>query len=87
MADEAADIYNEEDLSVVMRFVDNSKSIHEAFVGLHLCDEGTTGEAIWQLIVNAVEELDLSMNDYRRQSYDGAGYMAGRYTGAATLVV
>ena len=46
MADEAADIYNEEDLSVVMRFVDNSKSIHEAFVGLHLCDEGTTGEAI-----------------------------------------
>ena len=65
LADEAADISNKENLSVVVRFVDSSRSIREAFVGFHLCEEGTTGEAIRQLIVNAVAELGLSTNDCR----------------------
>ena len=34
-----------------------------------------------------MEELGLSMNDFRGQSYDGAGNMAGRYAGAATLIM
>ena len=80
LTDKAPDVYNKENLSLVERFVDGSKSVHEAFVGFHLV------RRVQWLIVNAVAELSLSMNDCRGQSYDGAGNMAGRYAGAATLI-
>lgn len=86
MADEAADISNKENLSVVIRFLDSIKSIREEFVGFHLCEEGTTGQAIKQLIVGAVAELGLSMDDCRGQCYDGAGNMSGRLNGASSLI-
>ena len=71
LADEAADVSNKENLSLVVRFVDASRNIREEFVGFHLCDEGTSGEAIKQLILNATSDLGLSMDDCRGQSYDG----------------
>ena len=86
MADEAADVSNQENLSLVLRFVDSSGIIREEFVGFHLCGEETTGEAIKDLILNSITGLGLSMDDCRGQSYDGAGNMAGRYVGASTLI-
>ena len=38
------------------------------------------------LILSAVAELGLSMNDCLGQCYDGAGNMAGRLNGASTLI-
>lgn len=87
LADEAADVSNKENLSIVIRFVDKSHTIREEFVGFHLCEEGTSGQAIKDLIVNAVTtDLGLSMDDCRGQCYDGAGNMAGRLNGASTLI-
>ena len=87
LADEAADISNKENLSIVIRFVDASNSIREAdFVGYHLCKEGTTGVAIKNIILKAVSDLGLSMDDCRGQCYDGAGNMPGQFNGASALI-
>ncbi|KAK2569726.1 hypothetical protein P5673_005563 [Acropora cervicornis] len=64
LADEAADISNKEHLSV-------------EFVGFYLCERGTAGVAIKELILQASADLGLSMDDCREQCYDGTGNMAG----------
>ncbi|XP_048585921.1 52 kDa repressor of the inhibitor of the protein kinase-like [Nematostella vectensis] len=84
--DEAADIANKENLSVVIRFLDSTKNFREEFIGFYICKEGTTGEAIKDLITAAVVDLVLLMEDCRGQCYDGAGNMAGRLNGASSLI-
>ena len=86
MSDEAADISNKENLSVVIRFLDSTKTVREEFVGFYLSEDGTTGAAIKDLIVGAVADLGLSMDDCRGQCYDGAGNMSGRLNGASSLI-
>ena len=86
IADEATDVSNKENLSLVIRFVDNKQTIREEFAGFHICEEGTTGLAIKNVIINAVTELGISVNDCRGQCYDGAGNMAGRLNGASSLI-
>ena len=86
LADEAADISNKENMSIALRFVDRNKKIREEFVGFHLCEEGTSGRAIKEMIENAVTDLGLSLDDCRGQCYDGAGNMAGRLNGASSLI-
>jgi len=86
MSDEAADISNKENLSVVIRFLDSTKTVREEFVGFYLCEDGTTGAGIKDLIIDAVADLGLSMDDCRGQCYDGAGNMSGRLNGASSLI-
>ena len=50
------------------------------------CEEGITGKAVADLILKAVADYGLNMEDCRGQAYDGAGNMAGRYNGAARLI-
>ena len=54
IADEATDVSNKENRSLVIRFVDKNQTIREEFTGFHLCEEGTSGLAIKNLITNAV---------------------------------
>ena len=86
MSDEAADISNKENLSMVIRFLDSTKTVREEFVGFYLCEDETTGAAIKDLIIGAVADLRLSMDDCRGQCYDGAGNMSGRLNGASSLI-
>ena len=46
-ADEASDVANKEQLSLILRFVDQAGFIREEFISFFLCEYGTTGEAIW----------------------------------------
>ena len=62
LADEAADISKTEQLPLVIRFVDASSEIREAFLGFISCDEGLTGAAIAKKIMEGVENLSLNMN-------------------------
>ena len=78
MSDEAADISNKENLSVVIRILDSTKNVREEIVRFYLCEDGTTGAAI--------KDLGLSMDDCRGQCYDGAGNMSGRLNGASSLI-
>ena len=58
-------------------------SIREEFVDFILCDTGTSGSAIADKILAA---LDLNTSYLRGQAYDGAGNMAGKYRGAAAMI-
>ena len=42
ISDEAADISNNENLSVVIRFLDLTKTVREELVGFYLCEDGMT---------------------------------------------
>ena len=86
MSDEAADISNKENLSVVIRFLDSTKTVRDEFVGFYLCEDGTTRAAIKEIIIGAVADLGLSMDDCRGQCYDGAGNMSGRLNGTSSLI-
>ena len=86
LADEASDISNCEQMAFVIRFVDESALIREAFLGFFPCTEGLSGKAIAKQIITAVHTLGLDMNLCRGQGYDGAGNMSGKYNGASTIV-
>ena len=85
-ADEAADCSNKEQLPLVLRFVDATKSIREEFVDFILCDTGTSGIAIADKILAALEGYGLNVSYLRGQAYDGAGNMSGKYRGAAATI-
>ena len=77
MADEATDISNKEQLSVVVRYVDSSKVIREAFLGFCHLSDGCTGLAIKNELLKEVKDFGLDMNLCRGQGYDGPGDVAG----------
>ena len=52
----------------------------------YLSEDRTTRAAIKDLIIGAVGDLGLSMDDCRGQCYDGAGNMSGRLNGTSSLI-
>ena len=81
MADEATDISNKEQLSVIVRYVDSTKVIREAFLGLCHLSDGCTGLATKNELLKEVKDFGLDMNLCRGQGYDGTGAVAGIYNG------
>ena len=51
-----------------------------------MCEYGTTGEAVSNLITNALRKYGLDLRYLCGQGYDGAGNMAGKYQGAAAII-
>ena len=74
-ADEAADCSNKEQLSLTIRSVDSSDKVREEFIEFDHCKEGTTGEALAELIKGRLQALGLQLEKIRGQCYDGAGAM------------
>ncbi len=70
IADEACDSSNKEQLPLVLRFVDRENKIREMFIGFYECEHGTTGQAIADLILEALTGLGVNMEYCRGQCYD-----------------
>ena len=87
LADEACDCSNQEQMLIVVRFIDSKHVIREEFLGFALCSEGTGGRALAELIIAKFAELGLELSLLRGQGYDGAGNMAGRLYGCAAIIV
>ena len=85
-ADEASDVANLEQLPLVVRFVDSSNTICEAFLGFLQCQDGMTGEALAQSILRYMQEIGLEAADMRCQGYDGAANMSGKHSGVAARI-
>ena len=85
LADEATDISNQEQLPLVLRYVDASNHIREDFVGFFHCPS-VTGECISGIIQTAVADLGLDLQKCVGQGYDGAGNMSGEVKGAAARI-
>ena len=77
LADEAADVSRIEQMSVVVCFMDN-ESNREEFLQFTQFSEGLSGEAIANIIKQALENFGLHIANCRGQGYDGAGNKAGK---------
>ena len=59
LADEATDISNKEQMSLVLRYLSDTNRIKEKFVSFIHCKEGTSGEALALQIENGVEKIGM----------------------------
>ena len=87
IADEASDSSNQEQMSLVLRFVDEELNIREDFIGYIHCSEGLAGQNLASVILKTLSELNLNIQDCRGQGYDGAGAVAGRLNGCSAHIL
>lgn len=59
LCDEASDVSNKEQMSMVLRYLDSTKKISERFVSFVHCEEGTSGEALAELVENNVQKIGI----------------------------
>ena len=87
IADEAQDSSDSEQLSLVLRFIDDVGEIREGFMEFGLC-ESVTGAAIAELILDRIQNVyRLDMNLCVGQCYDGASNMSGIRSGVANIIL
>ena len=87
IADEAADSSHKEQMALVLRFVDKNMDIREEFIAFLQCKWGLSGENLAKLLLDALNDLDLPIEDCRGQGYDGAGSVAGCVKGLAARIL
>ena len=76
LAGETRDVSNHEQLSVSIRWVDESYTIHEDFIGLvHVLQ--TTADSLTSAIKDVLIRCILPLSNCRGQAYDGASKMHG----------
>jgi len=71
--------------SICVRYVSADLKPLEVFFGLYQPPD-TKGSTIAAIVKDALVRLDLSMNDLRGQTYDGAANMAGEYNGCQAII-
>ena len=74
-------------MSLVLRFVDINMNIREEFIAFLQCKWGLSGEQLAKLILEALNDLTLSIDDCRGQGYDGAGAVAGHINGLSANIL
>ena len=87
IADEAAYSSHKEQMALVLRFVDKNMDIREEFIAFLQCKWGLSGENLAKLLLGALNDLDLPIEDCRGQGYDGAGSVAGCVKGLAAHIL
>ncbi|XP_057310648.1 zinc finger MYM-type protein 1-like [Hydractinia symbiolongicarpus] len=87
LADEASDSSHKEQMSLVLRFVDDSFNIREEFIQFIHCDEGLSGKDLQSVLCKCLEHLKLDIKDCRGQAYDGAGAVAGYKNGLSARIL
>ena len=87
MADKASDCSNQEQLSLVLRFVDKDGEIREEFLGFLHCELGLTGKALAETILIEIGNLTLDINNCRGQGYDGTASVSGHINGLLARIL
>ncbi|CAF3973461.1 unnamed protein product, partial [Rotaria sp. Silwood1] len=82
MIDETKDIACHEQVSLVIRFVDEKFNVFEKFIGFARTAT-MTGEALADLLIKWLKKLNLNLENLVGQCYDGASNMRGEYQGVA----
>jgi len=85
MADETSDTARLEQATVIIRYVDDSGSIHEDFAGF-VHAEDLTGEGMAHLLIDFLGRMGLTLEYCRGQGYDGAAAMMGRFNGCQAVI-
>ncbi|XP_074293010.1 uncharacterized protein LOC141619895 [Silene latifolia] len=77
------DISHQEQISLILRYVDvssNSICVQESFLGFLNVDD-TTGQGLFNVLLNELKSLDLDVDNVRGQSYDNGSNMKGKQQG------
>ena len=85
LCDEVTDVSGMEQLSLVLRFVDQSNSFREEFVDF-VQGERITGEVLASSILNKIESYGLDIRNGRGQGYDGASNMSSAVRGVQGII-
>ena len=85
IADETRDISGSEQLSVSLRWVDDTYTIHEDLVGL-IEVEMTDAETLTSTLKDVLLHCNLQLSHCRGQAYDGASIMARHISGVSTKI-
>lgn len=87
IADETADISQQEQLAVVLRYYNEERGqILEELIGLQVAEDLTGQGLAVQIIDMAVDSLGLDRNYLVGQGYDGAAAMAGEHNGVQSVI-
>ena len=79
---ETTDSSNKEQAVVFLRHVDNNLDVHEEFVDLYEM-ENIEANTFVSVLLDVLQQLNLSIHNVRDQCYDGASSMSGRKGGVA----
>ncbi|MGH0138678.1 UNVERIFIED_CONTAM: hypothetical protein FKN15_067491 [Acipenser sinensis] len=86
---ESADISCTEQVSLILRYVDQSPSgqfsVREDFVAF-ISTSDTTGETLTTLFLNHLQQSNLNPSNLVGQGYDGAGNMSGKIRGVQACI-
>ncbi|XP_008181768.1 zinc finger MYM-type protein 1-like [Acyrthosiphon pisum] len=85
LVDETQDLSRHEQVSFIIRFVDDSFQIHEQFLGFYKTSH-TDSETLANLIKKVLSDSGLDIQNLRGQCYDGAAAMRGSYTGVQARI-
>ncbi|XP_031329798.1 zinc finger MYM-type protein 1-like [Photinus pyralis] len=85
IVDSTPDITHTDQLTLILRFVDEKGKIRERFFGF-LEIEQHDSSYLENVILSALSSLTLSITQCRGQSYDNAANMSGKYSGLQTRI-
>ena len=80
LADETKDCSKQEQLAIVLRYVDNKAVIHEHFI-TYVQATRLTAESLVKYISDTLSEFQLDSKCIVSQGYDGASVMCGKLSG------
>lgn len=89
IADEVTDKSTTEQISMCVRFMGKDENGEYCLKESFVCfteTSSTTGEEITQKIIDKFNELGLIIDNLRGQGYDGAGNMAGKFSGVQARI-
>ncbi|XP_065642785.1 52 kDa repressor of the inhibitor of the protein kinase-like [Hydra vulgaris] len=87
LSDEAIDVSNKPQMSLVLRYVDSGNNIVEVFVKFIHNDNGLDGESLSVNILDTIASIGLDTTNCRGQGYDGAGAVGGTKKGVAARIL
>ena len=89
-ADESTDVSTLEQMSICLRFVDESHphqpEVREEFIGFVQLEK-TDADSISKSILEFLENCNLDISNFRGQGYDGASVMAGKVSGVSAQIL
>ena len=83
--DSTPDITHVDQLTFILRYVSPEGCIEERFVKF-LPIESYAGEALFNSVMNVLEEMGIDINNCRGQCYDNASNMSGAYKGVQARI-
>ena len=86
LADEASNCSNQEQLSLVIRYVGSDCVIREDFLGFLHCDLGLSGKALAETVLGGLIDLGLDIRNCHGQGYDGAAAVSGHINGLSAHI-